>query len=150
MDFLQRSRHGTVYHFRRRVPKDLVALLGRSQIVVSTHTEVRTLALRRARALLLATDDLFQDLRRMGKPRTSPQIYSTDYGIAIEWDPTTGALKSLEIKDAKPEDQAAIDSHIRTLGDRSAVAVAAAPAPRESPHTPPSLKRPRPCSPTVT
>lgn len=51
MDFIQRSRHGTVYHFRRRVPKDLTAPLGRGEIVVSLHTEVRTTALRRARAL---------------------------------------------------------------------------------------------------
>lgn len=116
MDFIQRSRHGTVYHFRRRVPKDLAEPLGRGQIVVSLHTEVRTLALRRARALLLATDDLFRDLRLMGKPR-SPQRITTNYGIAIEWDPASGALKSLEIKDATPEDAAAIDSHIRTLGD---------------------------------
>jgi hypothetical protein len=56
VDFIQRSRHGTVYHFRRRVPKDLAEPLGRGQIVVSLHTEVRTLALQRARALLYATD----------------------------------------------------------------------------------------------
>ena len=98
MDFLQRSRHGTVYHFRRRVPKDLIASLGRRQIVLSTHTEIRALALRRARALLLATDDLFADLRHMAKPKT-PQNYTTDYGLEIEWDPSTGALKSLEIKE---------------------------------------------------
>ena len=67
--------------------------LGRGQIVVSLHTEVRTLALRRARALLLATGDLFSDLRQMTKPN-KPKTYSTNYEYGIEWDPTTGALKS--------------------------------------------------------
>jgi hypothetical protein len=49
--------------------------LGRSQIVVTTHTEVRALAVRRARALLFATDDLFSDLRHMGKPYQSEDVY---------------------------------------------------------------------------
>ena len=114
MEFLHRSRHGTVYHFRRRVPRDLIALLERGQIVVTTHTEVRALAHRRARALLFATDDLFTDLRRMGKP-TKAKTYTTDYGLAIEFDPASGLLKSVQISDAKPEDQPAIDRTIANL-----------------------------------
>jgi len=89
VEFLQRSRHGTVYHFRRRVPKDLIAPLGRSQIVVTTRTEVRALAIRRARALLFATDDLFTDLRHLGKPNKA-KTYTTEYGLAIEFDPGSG------------------------------------------------------------
>jgi hypothetical protein len=38
-DFIQRSRYGTVYHFRRRVPRDLCPQLGRKQLVYSLHTE---------------------------------------------------------------------------------------------------------------
>ena len=38
-NFILRSRHGTVFHFRRRVPKDLVGRIGRSYLVSSLHTE---------------------------------------------------------------------------------------------------------------
>jgi uncharacterized protein DUF6538 len=65
VDFIQRSRHGTVYHFRRRVPRDLAARYGRGQIIVSLQTELRAVALRRARALAAATDTLFR--KRLGK-----------------------------------------------------------------------------------
>jgi hypothetical protein len=89
----------------------VVALLGRGQIVVTTHTEVRALAHRRARALLFATDDLFTDLRQMGKP-TKAKTYTTEYGLAIEFAAASGLLKSVQISDAKPEDQLAIDRTI--------------------------------------
>ena len=106
--------------------------LGRGQIVVSLHTEVRTLALRRARALLLATGDLFSDLRQMTKPN-KPKTYSTNYEYGIEWDPTTGALKSVRFSDAKPEDQPAIDRHIQALREESTARVRPAPQSTSTP-----------------
>jgi hypothetical protein len=38
-NFIERSRHGTVFYFRRRVPRDLCASLKRSFIYV---TDART------------------------------------------------------------------------------------------------------------
>ena len=49
--FILRSRHGTVFHFRRRVPKDLVERLGRTHIVVSLRSAVCGQARERARVL---------------------------------------------------------------------------------------------------
>ncbi|HEY2883579.1 MAG TPA: DUF6538 domain-containing protein [Rhizomicrobium sp.] len=99
MDFIQRSKHGTVYHFRRRVPKDLTAYWARDQIVVSLRTESRDLAVRRARVLLLATDNLFSDLRQMPKP-TKPKTIRIDYGLEVQFDPLSGILKSVRVSDA--------------------------------------------------
>ena len=65
--FLQRSRHGTVFYFRRRVPDDLRAIAGRPYVVKSLATERRQLAIVRARALASQTDQLFQEWRGMAK-----------------------------------------------------------------------------------
>lgn len=132
MDFIQRSRHGTVYHFRRRVPKDLTVCFRSGQIVVSLQTELRALAIRRARSLVVATDALFTDLRDMAKP-TKQKTYTTNYELGIEFDPTTGVLKSVRVSDAKPEDQPAIDRHIQALRQGSAGHARPAPKPANTP-----------------
>ena len=72
--YLKRSRHGTVFYFRRRVPRDLVGLLSRSHVVVSLRMADREGAVRAARQLAAATDRLFDRLRAMSKPPKEPTL----------------------------------------------------------------------------
>lgn len=70
-DFLQRSRHGTVFMFRRRIPLDLVSAFGRAELYRSVGTADARLAAIRARFLAGACDLLFQRARqlvRSGQP----------------------------------------------------------------------------------
>lgn len=79
--FLQRSRHQTVFFFRRRVPTDLQAMLNRQQVYRSLQTSDRREAIILARALAARTDELFAELRTMSKKRKErPQ-----QGVAVEW-----------------------------------------------------------------
>jgi hypothetical protein len=57
-DFLQRSRHGTVFYFRRRVPIAFRGLLGRHHIYLSLRTQTLTEARLRARLLAVLTGPL--------------------------------------------------------------------------------------------
>jgi integrase len=111
-NFLQRSRHGTVFYFRRRLPRSLVARLGRTHLVASLQTQVLKEAVTRARVVAVATDHFFTRLENMTTKR-SPRLFRADYGISIELDPSFGRLK-IDVTDAKPEDREAIDEHIRT------------------------------------
>jgi len=113
-NFIQGSRHGTVFHFRRRVPKDLVCRIGRSDLVRSLHTEQLAEARKRGRALAAATDELFTELRYMPSEK-KPRSLRTHYGLGIELDPATGFLKKIQITDAKPEDASAISLNIEAL-----------------------------------
>ena len=75
--FIRRSRHGTVFHFRRRVPRQLQAMLGRTHINASMGTIDRREALVRARRLAVDTDRVFAELHRMANPKrpsSSPVI----------------------------------------------------------------------------
>ncbi|MGE0358306.1 MAG: DUF6538 domain-containing protein [Burkholderiales bacterium] len=76
-DYIQRSRHGTVFYFRRRVPLDLRSRLQRLHIYISLRTELHSVAKCRARAMAAATDRLFSELRYVhgdGKD-TEPRTY---------------------------------------------------------------------------
>ena len=64
-DFLQRSRHGTVFMFRRRIPLDLVSAFGRAELYRSLGTADARLAAIRARFLAGACDSLFQRARQL-------------------------------------------------------------------------------------
>lgn len=63
--FLMTNRHGTVYYFRRRVPDDLLAKIGRRYIVKSLKTCVRRDAIVYARIAASKLDVIFAELRRM-------------------------------------------------------------------------------------
>ena len=69
-NFIRRSRHDTVFYFRRRIPNDLHALGLPRQVVRSLHTAERREATVRARALAAATDNLFSRIRAMAKSKT--------------------------------------------------------------------------------
>jgi integrase len=61
--FLQRSRHGTIFYFRRKIPLALRARVKQTQVYVSLGSADRSTALRTSRLLAIITDDLFQRLQ---------------------------------------------------------------------------------------
>lgn len=113
-DFIQRSRHGTVFYFRRRVPVDLRPRLGRLHLYASLRTESLAEAKRRARALAAATDRLFTDLRYMQSDNNEKKA-RTDYGLKLEFDDL--GRPRVNLTDIKPGDEAsAEDLAKRMLG----------------------------------
>jgi integrase len=112
--FIQRSRHGTVFYFRRRIPRNLRDRFGRAQIYLSLRTEELAHARRLARELAVATDRLFLEVRYM------PQVHQADrftlaYGLTVERD-ERGNLR-VKVDDAKAGDEASIeDAAKRVLG----------------------------------
>lgn len=68
-DFLQRSRHGTTYFFRRRVPADIQHVFKIAQLYRALATTDRRTAIVRARVLASRTDRLFEQVRAMGKKK---------------------------------------------------------------------------------
>lgn len=73
--FIEKSRHGTVFYFRRRVPLDLVESIGKRHIYVTLQTHERRTALVRARELAVQTDCLFEEMR---KPKIEPRTKFVD------------------------------------------------------------------------
>ena len=63
--FLQKSRHGTVYYFRRKIPNDLRGIIGRPQVYISLNTQNRVDALLAARRMAAQFDGLFAMIRGM-------------------------------------------------------------------------------------
>lgn len=68
-DYLTRSRHGTLYYFRRRVPDDLRALILQPYLVCSLGTSHRGQAIMLARAFAAKTDNVFSQLRTMSEKK---------------------------------------------------------------------------------
>ena len=83
--FLVKSRHHTVFHFRRRVPLDLLTLVGKSHLTQSLKTDSRRLAVIRARAAAAQTDALFAHLRAMPKKQLTDSP-SFDYTLTFDFD----------------------------------------------------------------
>lgn len=94
--FLQRSRHGTVYYFRRRIPAAIQALTGRSFVYRSLSTSDKNAALVYARALAVVTDRLFAKLMRMTK-KGQPTL-KTGYELEIELEEFFGKPGKVRIK----------------------------------------------------
>jgi hypothetical protein len=66
-NFTRRSRHDSIFYFRRRIPNDLHALGLPRRIVPSLHTADRRAATMGARRLAAASDSLFARIRAMPK-----------------------------------------------------------------------------------
>lgn len=111
--YLSRSRHGTIYHFRRRVPDDLQAIVGKRFIVASLKTGDRRQATVRARAAASQTDTLFEELKQMARRKRKPEPITIDFGFKIDLS-ELGRPKSIEVTDATPADSEAINSAIET------------------------------------
>jgi predicted Rdx family selenoprotein len=106
-NFLTRSRHGTVYYFRRRVPKELHAAIGKPFLVRSLETTDRRTAVVRARSLAVQSDLIFQ--RTQMATKNTPGGLSIDLSYELDI-PGLGKLKI----DAEPEEIEAAKSLIRT------------------------------------
>lgn len=96
--FLTKSRHSTVFHFRRKVPSSLVATIGRSHLVASLQTADKQVAITRARCIAARTDQLFARLRDMDNEDFNPNI--TKYALTWEQD-ETGQKRAIA-KDIQP------------------------------------------------
>ncbi len=72
-DFLTRSRHGTVYYFRRRVPDDLRAIICNPYLVRSLGTADRKKAIILARGYAAQTDYAFTQIRIMSDKKLTAQ-----------------------------------------------------------------------------
>lgn len=66
-DYLTRSRHGTLYYFRRRVPDDLRAIILQPYLVCSLGSSHRGQTITLARAYAAKTDNVFTQLRTMSE-----------------------------------------------------------------------------------
>lgn len=78
-NFLQKSKHGTVYYFRRRVPLDLQRVVGVCQVFVSLGTTSRPEATESAREFAVRCDQLFAMMRGMSddekfNPKTNASL----------------------------------------------------------------------------
>lgn len=109
-DFLTLSRHGTIYYYRRRVPDELRAIIGKPYLVKSLGTSQRNLALIMARACAAKTDSIFKYLRAMKK--SQPEGYQFDYTFELDLD-DKGVLRKIKV-DATPEESAAVEAAIQT------------------------------------
>lgn len=107
-DFLVLSRHGTVFYFRRRVPDELRAIIGKPYLIKSLGTSQRGLALIMARAYAAKTDSIYQHLRAMKKSK--PEGYQFDYTLELDLD-DNGFLRKIKV-DATPEESAAVEAAI--------------------------------------
>lgn len=87
-NYLVLSRHGTTFHFRRRVPHDLRLIIGKPHLVKSLSTGLRRDAIILARALAARTDDLFQHLRTMPHDHEPIRI-----DFALHWTPDDDGRK---------------------------------------------------------
>lgn len=124
-DFIQRSRHGTVFYFRRRVPGDLQQRIGRLHLYVSLRTEVLAEAKRRARALAAATDRLFMELRYMPGDDQKKSLQS-DYGVDFRFDEL--GRPSIKFTDVKPGDEDSAGVLAKSILEGAAPAIVTPPA----------------------
>lgn len=100
--FLSRSRHGTIYYFRRRVPTALQEEVGQPFLVKSLQTADRRIAIVRARALAARTDAIFQKIEMAKNPKTGPDVVQVDYEMFIDI-PGIGSIRV----EAEPHEQEA-------------------------------------------
>lgn len=98
-NFLKRSRHGTTFYFRRRVPDDLRQTVGKPYLTKSLETGERREAMMRARLLAAKTDILFSDLRAM-PPKDRVRA---DFGLKLDLN-ELGKPTAITVTDATPEE----------------------------------------------
>lgn len=110
--YLKPSRHGTVFYFRRRVPDDLRALVGRPYLVKSLDTGQRREAIIRARMLAAQTDTFFTDLRAMPSNTNEHDCYRIDF--ALSWEPFQGGKRAIA-HDVAPGEEVAAAMGVATL-----------------------------------
>ncbi len=130
--FLQRSRHGTVWYFRRRIPDDLRSIVGHPYLVQSLRTEQRREAVIRARQLGVKTDTFFEELRSgMGKSRDTIRIDFALESFLDEFGKRTA--KATDVQPGEHVDAAIAVAALQAQFDGAPLPVATTPAPMEKP-----------------
>jgi hypothetical protein len=114
--FLMKSRHGTIYYFRRRVPEVARHAIGRQVFVQSLETSDRRLAVVRGRSLAAQTDSIFHRLAMATKSNDSDG-FTFNYEMKLDFN-ELGIPTSLYVK-AEPEEQEAVNSAIRAALERT-------------------------------
>lgn len=109
--FLIKSRHGTIYYFRRRVPEAAQHAIGRRILVQSLQTSDRRVAVLRGRALAAQTDSIFQRIA-MSSKSAPPDDFTFNFEMKLDFN-ELGLPSSLYVK-AEPEEQDAVNSAIKT------------------------------------
>jgi integrase len=102
--YLQRSRHGTIFYFRRKLPLDLRQHAGVPQFYLSLGTADRPTALILARRAATLCDELFATFKHMAKKNTNEDLMRL-----IEQRRLTGPLKE-EIERLRDE---LLESHFQ-------------------------------------
>jgi hypothetical protein len=123
-NFLERSRHGTQYYFRRRVPQALRAVIGKPFLVHSLHTTDRRTAVSRARSFAAQTDAIFEQSMTALKKHRGDGL-RIEYSLKLDLN-ELGRPIAITV-DATPDEQEAVNSAIRTAVE---AAQGAKPTPR--------------------
>jgi hypothetical protein len=131
-NFLQKSRHDSVFYFRRRVPADLSGAIGKRQIYKSLDTTDRREAIIRARALATYTDEVFARFRAMSKKNT----FRTEYKIHFSFD-TMGRPTAVEVE-ADPGEHEAAQKALETVVNGLPSLQQSSPVPEAQPSLPAS------------
>ncbi len=112
INFLTKSRHGSVYYFRRRVPDALRRFLGKPYLVKSLGTYERREAIILARSLAAYTDQIFTKLRDMTNRLPNAEL-SADYTLEIDFN-ELGKPAKISIQ-AEAHEKEAVESAIAAL-----------------------------------
>jgi uncharacterized protein YfaQ (DUF2300 family) len=110
--FLVRSRHGTKFHFRRRVPDDLRHVFGQGWLYRTLDTCCPLLAITRARYIAATVDQLFRQIRTMTSKNTPLRV---DWTISISPD-LFGTGPKVELKPCPGDSPEAIAEGARAAG----------------------------------
>lgn len=119
--YLIKSRHGTVLYFRRRVPDDLRATLGKPYLVTSLGTANRRDAIILARAVAARTDILFANLRHCGENQTMPRV---ELKVLLDYH-DNGEVKSLNVETEHPDEVIHVADVIKAARQRTSPATLA-------------------------
>ena len=108
-NFLTKSRHNSVYYFRRRVPDDLIILVGKPYLIKSLHTYEKRLAIIIARNLATQTDNFFINIRNMSKNSSKDGLIA-DFKLEINFN-ELGNPSKITVE-AEAHEKEAVDSAI--------------------------------------
>lgn len=124
ISFLSKSRHGSVYYFRRRVPNDLRPCIGKPYLVKSLNTYEKRTAIILARSLAARTDEIFIRLRNMANRSRGNELYA-DFTLEIDLN-EFGKPSRIRVE-AESHEQEAVSAVVSALRAGESV-VPAAPA----------------------
>jgi integrase len=110
-NFLTRSRHNSIYYFRRRIPKDISHIFKNNLLLKSLSTSSKRIAVVLARNLASQTDNLFEEIRIMNKKTGNNPLASLILNVDIN---SRGELTAFTV-DAQPHEAEAAQKIITTL-----------------------------------